>query len=1009
MGSPFAALKPLCVSLSQLAFAPPALLATQLPQLACRLDALATGLEQLEPDPTLTAALGDYVFVPVAHLLGTHMPLLSDTHATSVLRIVRVLVSRFWGTSGLALPLARQLVPLVAVLVGGKPDLDEQAQAAVVHAKPDALKLAAVACLEAVWNGVPSGDTHQPSPLFQDRDTVPMLGHTIAVLLAVISDATGRDQVGMFVASVQSLSTLFFLVLGSPEVLALVVPKTVLVATRLLATPLVRLAATARPPLIQLFSDLVTTVFDDESLGLAAAPVPRLLQDMAPVLGTAPVPPHSPNRAHPKYRTPEWRAANAKHVGAASVQIVVRQRDAQPAVARVLACSVGRWVHHCLVSLGAYVLLWLDGVALLNTDAAETVVATCSGTRLAPAITGRLEHGGRDHLARGLRSGVEGTVEDSLTVATFYLDVGLLLAAHIDPPVWRGILQQVVATVEDELLGMAVERLGAATPAVAVASTPTLELLGTQQPLQVFGLAYTAATEAKVACLVEHVARVWGDELLLGECVEQQLDHAADDPVGLWVAQRLVQSAAAPDEFLQLENDSSELALAVVDVAVESLASPATLKRIVALDALAAMAHTLAPQELAPELIHVLFPVVEAVASSDPAEQAHATAAIVAVAARLYPEMPPGQAVAALVAANTDYLTDAVSLRLTLSAVLPALPQVLGVLVQLGGLPLVERLGDVVDLMFLMLDMYHGYHQLTNGFFGVFTEVVLAIELAYPPQPPPVPENQHRPWGAASVAEAEAIVAQNSEAISQAMAPMADSDDEDDEEKTLVESAQEDPALGEEVPPEEPEPWLLPIPPASYRLLSRVFTYGIRLLPHPLLLLKTLVANTYVHVIPLLALLSRHWLPLVVQLWPVLLAVFKDASDLRVLVPLCTVLALVLDYSGLFMGKRFGELWGVLRNKPLVRDVLGNGSITTSALTTPLPPYQRQTYAALVSIVTTGLKHGGRALDTATVQDMVKACAPITTELGVYTDVLWLWKEPAAPPPFLPPCSTTRV
>jgi hypothetical protein len=73
---------------------------------------------------------------------------------------------------------------------------------------------------------------------------------------------------------------------------------------------------------------------------------------------------------------------------------------------------------------------------------------------------------------------------------------------------------------------------------------------------------------------------------------------------------------------------------------------------------------------------------------------------------------------------NVDYLVNSVGLKLNTFDVSPYPPQVLFMMVKLCGVRLIPYLDDLVDSMFGILDMYHGYPRLVETMFKTLAAIV---------------------------------------------------------------------------------------------------------------------------------------------------------------------------------------------------------------------------------------------------------------------------------------------
>lgn len=141
------------------------------------------------------------------------------------------------------------------------------------------------------------------------------------------------------------------------------------------------------------------------------------------------------------------------------------------------------------------------------------------------------------------------------------------------------------------------------------------------------------------------------------------------------------------------------------------------------LSALSLEAVALQAQQLGeafrPELMDALYPVLQLLASSNTSLQEHAMICLnILTTACNYADT------SAMVIDNVDYLVNAVSLKLNTFDVSPYPPQVLLMMVKLCGARLIPYLDDLINSIFGILDMYHGYPRLVEMMFKTLAAIV---------------------------------------------------------------------------------------------------------------------------------------------------------------------------------------------------------------------------------------------------------------------------------------------
>ncbi|KAJ5737153.1 Armadillo-like helical [Penicillium malachiteum] len=139
-----------------------------------------------------------------------------------------------------------------------------------------------------------------------------------------------------------------------------------------------------------------------------------------------------------------------------------------------------------------------------------------------------------------------------------------------------------------------------------------------------------------------------------------------------------------------------------------------------ALEAVALQAQQLG-QAFRPELMEALYPTLQLLASNNPVLQRHAMTCLnILTKSCNYPDT------STMIIENVDYLVNSVALKLNSFDVSPYPPQVLFMMVKLSGPRLIPYLDDVVDSIFGIIDMYHGYPKLVELLFKCLAAIVEA-------------------------------------------------------------------------------------------------------------------------------------------------------------------------------------------------------------------------------------------------------------------------------------------
>lgn len=350
-----------------------------------------------------------------------------------------------------------------------------------------------------------------------------------------------------------------------------------------------------------------------------------------------------------------------------------------------------------------------------------------------------------------------------------------------------------------------------------------------------------------------------------------------------------------------------------------------------ALETLALQAQQL-QQDFRTELIDVLYPVLHALGSPSPILRNHAMVALNIIT------FSTGYASAAETAvANVDYLVNDIALRLNAFDISPQAPRVLVMMVRLVGPRLLPYLDDVVESVFVALENFHGYSGLVEGLFGALCAVVesgvkvaelRAIEGGEGKERHKIARVKsasveavvglvrgmkrkrdetrtsdftetgeslpHRPWKGESKEESSTSAEEDPDA-----APPTDDTDND----ALTRPEEEDAK-----PPAE----------KIYTLLLQISKLTQHYLPSSSAPLRTSLLSLLTTVIPALAKHENAFLPLVHELWPVVVARLED-DEAYVVAGAMDVMGLMGVEAGAFMKGRVEDVWPALRRVWRVR------------------------------------------------------------------------------------------
>jgi hypothetical protein len=316
-----------------------------------------------------------------------------------------------------------------------------------------------------------------------------------------------------------------------------------------------------------------------------------------------------------------------------------------------------------------------------------------------------------------------------------------------------------------------------------------------------------------------------------------------------------------------------------------------------ALEAIALQAEELR-EGFRPELMDALYSVLQLLASSNPDLQRHAMACL-----NIFTQACGYSDISAMIIENVDYLVNSVALKLNTFDVSPYPPQVLLMMVKLCGARLVPYLDDLVDSIFGILDLYHGYPRLVELMFKTLTAIVeestknpalLAIENGSNGAAPDHLKKKYQAISIATLAEDFARrkakraeytdLTEEDDKLTHPKRPWGGDPEKKDEEKTLDSDPLSE-LLGEDEsdeplpPPKEPEDAEKPLSKSHSLLLHIIQSLPLHLSsPSPYLRRSLLAILT--DVLPVLAADEKNFLPLINDLWPAVVSKISFPSSL---------------------------------------------------------------------------------------------------------------------------------
>lgn len=864
----FGVVKPTCVAISKRAMVSNQAFQPRSEQLADDLEKLAHQLDALTADEKecCDANVGDYIFFPLNHLLTKDQ--LGDRATEYLLDILAFILKYCWNLS-LDSVRAQNLYMVICYLYN-VPSSKKNSSVEV--------KLSSCRALDSLFGAIVS--SHTDSSQFINPTT---LGQITLMLM----DATGNDSTDLQLASLQCTQTLFCQVVKSPDALAPMVPG---VTSRLVkltnGSSGIKCHFTVVAKSLDLLSDVVclTCKDTDFSDGLAQ-----------------------------RHRTPAWLKATSQQLSVAfGTLIKLRNHYKQDVVASLLHLSINL-VQFCRESLKDCIPVLVDNIVFLaakgNLDASDAMKDLVVQSQ---ELNEQLHNTAYDWILSLPR--VVSTHDESQPVQAFNIIRESLTVLDVTENSYLFVafvkgLSESITFDNQALIPSSSTELAPPMQFLAQqqAATPTLEIsLGGQPPLRDLGIVspFSTTTERALTRLLSELGR--GN---LGLQIADTFLQSAEQNMGnslcvsqFWMGlcvlrQTIISDSGLPD--LSLASTVDNFLRLSSQFLQDTRAKDSIALRCLALEGLS-LAALYKKTEFRIDLIDHLYLVLELLA--DP------SAIVVKQAQRTtyhFAQCSMYSDVRDLVVSNADYLVDAISIRLNMLDISPRTPVLLEVLLQLAGPQVVPFMDDLVETMFILIEEYQGYDELSYGVFNVFNALVSQVSFKYLPEIKLAIESgkydtmAHRPpklLHFTSLEEAQDYLSRKPDFSDILEEPSTDQHDDSEaaEENTKTE--------------QDEDKWVSPVPKSSYTVVKHIVEHADRYMTHNepgfINVLLQLVENC----VPIMASQTEEFLPLVHQIWPALVFHLNEENVTAVERTLACIASLC-QYAKEFMTSRVSDLW----------------------------------------------------------------------------------------------------
>lgn len=895
--------------------------------------------DQIQYDATvLDNKIADYVFFPLSHLLRQH-----ETYPIRLIETVtkslRLLIQHGWK-SRISKELSQQLLILLTFIVGGVPGREPS------HlVKPEETVLEGYKALTALIKA--AGLSAKDSPL-TDAEIIPSFGHSVSVIMdGVTGGSTPEIQIEALRAVLAVYTTI-----KQDDVLATFFPGTVSSLTRVLSPPLsTRAQRRVLVNSINVLRIVLTKVLGDLKLRNLLRQTERDTSD--------PDETSKGEKGEGKVLTASWLRATAAQVKTALSTVLKLRSHGESDVLRsmdrlcitlldechsalsdctsmlVESAIMLREEHIEQPSLGIDVLgdertgfygTSLQDLATIYPELLDSINATVySWITGMPRVMQSSDERVKQQAIRNIIKGNE--LVSALQIQSSNLQESL--SSALRDSVVSLILNSKNPKVQNEV--DIDENLWRSTGMIE----PGKELQ-TYRPI-LLPQESQRDTRKDVANLIQNIGSSSQQIRLANEMLPSILDSTGVDQISaFWLSFELLKSSfaksfdvddlldltdAAPDPSSPEDAESVFNELYSFSVSILDAHSDAATDEVdwrleaIALEVTAFAGHRLGPS-FRPELIDVLYPVATFLGSPTPELKGHAIATLNSLASSC-----GYGSVSELIIDNVDYMVNSVSLRLNQFDISPASTKVLTMMIRLTGPSLLPFLDDVVTGIFAALDSYHGYSAFVESLFGVLSEVVeqgvKSDRLLIEEGKSKAVNHRKRPLESSGIDDTLAVLDRRARR-------KREQEEEEDVEEVIRdhpkeawksakdeldalesgdngEDESEDPAPNnnEEVaPPKTP----------TYTILTKITSLTQHYLTSPTPTLRKQLLDLLSKVSSALAPDENAFLPIVNDVWPVIVSRLHDPEP-YVVISACGTLAALCESAGDFLGSRVKTEW----------------------------------------------------------------------------------------------------
>ena len=829
--------------------------------------------------------LADYVFFPLSYVFGQTSKLPRKAIEFS-LQCLQEIIVRGWGTC-MDGDLCKQLLKLLATLLNR--ESEGQADQDVLCYILD--------CLGGLLRSIEQSTL----TVAEDRDElVPILGQLLLTTLTIVVESS--------------------------------ILKTQLAASKVVAAMMAYIQDqdTLRKFLPGVVSQLTKVIQPRTNVRRPYRVLVNCLEAMSSILRKALGDKHdtevAPETLRPSQKSSQWEIATSAQVKLALANIVkVRGHERQEVVDALLSLCVDV-IKVCSTSLRSSVEMMLETVIFLfsNTTAGENKVQKSilldylsMNNAQADCLAGLVHKWLTSLPTAMLSSNAEEQKRLCAQISTAYrfLTEADGDTSSLDTPLMTSLSESVSSLMQRPKPGQGpgIEPV-AGENSQAIQTTVKFEASSEFKPL-VPGGSNNGASLLFLQQMMESVIRGTSFHGPSQQLAEELVSASGKRlTVALWLSSRLLEAQIAETsgmrEFVNLSDEDaiSELLDLAFSCAVRTLSAEPTQRDIdweqeaIALEVVALQARYLG-QDFRPELVDVLFPIVERIGSTSRQLREHAMVCL-NIVSHMSGYSDPG----AMIVQNVDYMVNAVALKFNTFTISPQAPQVLVMMLHLSGPSLLPYLDDLLDSIFAALASFHGYPLIVESLFRVLRAIIDQGRLDSSGRIEDVPSHNltfHK--HPKNITDVKDILKK----IRSLSSGLAEAKDDEDTTRTIPEI--EDASIAQEDDQMTTDTESANNPSKSYKMIQSIIRLGQYYLTHESPLTRQQLLQIVGTGCVSLSGNEDEFLPLVNDVWPMVIRRLYD-NEPNVMLAATSALSVLFQHSGDFVSTRVESEWPEIRS-----------------------------------------------------------------------------------------------